>query len=289
MGKNSGFNETNRQVSSAIDRSHDQSQEMEGWLRQLFNPAYNQGVKYTEDAYGKLNDTYNRYGNMYGNYGGVASSGLGDEYDQSRDFYRNLIKTGGFDENQKGLYRRNALAPTQGFWDSYKEEMRRANAINPFNVGAGAQSASSARKAAQDINQTGINAETNLNQMIREGQLAGAAGDERIAGNINQNKLSGMSGQMGALAGETNVANSISGLGERMLNMSHALIDKMLASRTLDANSRNQLLQLKAQMNPKVSSWDRIMKIGSIIANGAMTAISMGGNQAGKSLGGIRI
>lgn len=270
MGKNSGYNQTQKTIDSDLDYSRKRSQEFENFLRSNYKDQSDRGNAMVNDAYSKFGDTYGRYGDMYNKYGDVAASGFADEY-KARPFYDQWMKTGGFSENDKAVFRRNALAPTTGFWDSYKQQMQQGNARNRYNVGAGAQSASAARKGAQDITEAGIGAEANLSSQIRNNQLAGAAGETGIANSINQNKLAGMSGQMGATAGQSQVAGQIADLGNNQLNFASKAIDQMLENRQLDANTRNQLIQFKAQLNPKVSGWDRALQIGKMVTGAAMT------------------
>lgn len=282
MGKNSGFDSTNRQVQDTIDNSTRRTSEFDNMLKGRLGGFDQKGMDMTNDAYGKLGDTYGQYGNMYGKYGDVANSGLADEY-KARGFYQNWMKTGGFDPKQKQEFRARSLAPTTGFWDAYKQRMEQANATNPYNVGAGAQSAKGARTAAQDVNAAALGAETNLNDMIRQGQLAGASGETGIAGQINQNKLAGLSGQMGATAGQGQMAGAIGDLGTKQLDFATKTIDQMLSNAQLDANTKAQLLQLKAQMNPKVSGFDRAMQIAKMVA-GAAAMFVPGGQIGGASM-----
>ncbi len=266
MGKNTGYNQTNQQIDQTLQGNTDRYNQYDSMLKGLFGPAYGQSQNWMGDAYGK-------FGNMYGAYGDVAGSGFGSEF-KSRPFYDNLMQTGGFSPKQKQEYRAQALGPTSGYWNAVKENFDASNRVNPYNTGFGAQQDKIARSGGQAMTQAGIGAENSLSQLIREGQLAGAQGETGIANAINSNRLAGMSGQMGATAG-------IAGLGGQELNFAHSLIDNMLSNAQLDANTRNQLLGLKAQLNPRRPGfWE---SAAGMIPGAINTAIGLGGKGGGKN------
>lgn len=269
MGKNTKNDRVQSDARSEMDESRRRSDEFDKYLKDLFGPEYDRYQQYSGDAYGKFGDVYGRYGDMYGSYGDVAKSGFRDEYNKSRGFYQNLMDTGGFSDKEKGEYRRRSLAPAGSMWSNLKNEYENRNRINPYNTGYSAGQSKLARNAGQQMGELGIGAETNLSQMIREGKLAGAGGDERIAGAINQNRLAGMGGQMGALGGQLGATQGISGLAGMSADFSKGLLGDMLSNRSMDSQTRAALLSLLAQMNPRVSNWDRIMQIGKLLTGGA--------------------
>lgn len=261
MGKNSGYNQVNQNIDQYQNEERQRYGDFNKFLEGIFGGAYGQGNDWMNDSYGKLNDVFGQYGN-------AARTGFGDEY-RSRSFYDELMKTGGFTDKDKQEFRARAEAPTVGMYDTLKDAMATQSNINPYNVGFGGQMAKLARQKGQEITAADLGAETNLDQMIREGRLAGAAGETGIAGAINANKFQGMSGEAG-------VAGTMGQMGEFKLSFAGRIIDGMLANASLDASTRENLLRLKAQLNPKVSGWERAMQIAGIVTGGISTAVGIG-------------
>lgn len=252
MAKNSRANQNRQQTDDLYNESQRKSSEFEDMLRKLFESSKSTADQYMSDAYGKFSD-------MYGSYGDVARSGFADEYGKARGFARNWMDTGGFSEQDKGLFRRNALAPISGMYGQAKEDFESRNRINPYNPGYSAGQAKILRDTGHAVERAGISAESDLQSQIRQNMLSGAGLETGIAGSINTNKLAGMQGQMGAASG-------IGGLGGKMLDFANSQLDNMLQNRSLDFATRSALLALKNQMDPRVSGFDRAMGIAGMIA-----------------------
>lgn len=272
MAKNRGFNETQRQVNETMEQSQRRAADMDAFLKSIFGPNYERSLEMIEDAYGK-------YGDLYGKYGDFATTGgIDPQGQEARDFYSGLMKTGGFDEKQKQEFRARSLAPTRGFWDAFKREQEQRTAINPYSSGASAGAMRSARQAAFDVGERGIGAETELSSQIRQGRQAGAAGAAGMWGQVASNRLAGLGGQMGATGG-------IASLGNATADRAMGIINNMLQNAQLDAQTRTALLNLKAQMNPRTSTWDRIMQIAGLVTRGAAAYATGGGSEAARFAG----
>lgn len=95
--------------------------------------------------------------------------------------YTNLSMTGGFSPEQKQSFLRRATAPVSAMFSRVKDELgRRVGLQGGYSPGFDASQSRLLRQSSQAGSEASLNANVDLNNQVRSGQLAGLGGMERI-------------------------------------------------------------------------------------------------------------
>lgn len=112
--------------------------------------------------------------------GGITPENL-DTSGRGYEGYQELATTGGFNPGEKEQFLRRASAPVTAMYGAARDDNSRRVALQGgYSPGFDASQAKITRQAANAGAESSLNANLDLNKQIREGKLAGLAGQERV-------------------------------------------------------------------------------------------------------------
>jgi len=198
--------------------------------------------------------------NSIGGYGGFAAG-----VTPSEGLYGQFMQNGGFSPQQISAMQQQGEAGAKAAYQNAQNDAATSTALTGgYAPNAGAVQANLARGQAQALASADVNTNSQIAQMVQQGQLAGAAGmgGQQLAG------LSGLTGaQLGALGGMTSAYGAQPGLtsvlGNQMLGasgqglqgdalwnqISQMLISGQLGQSQVPSNSQQMMGNLGSMMN----------------------------------------
>lgn len=186
--------------------------------------------------------------------GGVTPMDI-DTTGRGYEGYQELAKTGGFTPGESENFLRRASAPAQAAYGASKDELSRRTALQGgYMPGFGASEARLTRQAANTGAETALSGNLELNKQVREGKLAGLAGQERVKTQAEAERLAKQGQiQQGQIAGQSALQNysqfGIAALSDTDVND----LRNRLQSGNMSQQDAQLLAQLSAQHPDKFS------------------------------------
>jgi len=236
---------------------------------------------------GQYNDLYNSF-KKFGDTGGIDNTGI--ERIRGKGVFDEFARTGGLSEADKENLRARSTAVLPSFYANLKDELNRTrNLQGGYAPGYDAQSAKMIRDQAYAANQAAAEAEGGIVDRVTEGRKWGAgslsSAEQGLQDLLSRNKLAGWQGALGAqnsmadqgyrdralnLEAELGALGGMRGLRTDTPGEEFGLYDRLLGSAGGRAGAVGNNLNLRAQYNPNVSTFDRVSGLLGAAGNLAM-------------------
>jgi len=190
----------------------------------------------TGTAQQNLNNLRNQVGQQGNQFGANYSAAVGQPVGSGNIFsaYGNLANTGGFSPEDISAMTQAATAPTQGMFESARNQIQRNAAIQGNQPNTAAALSRLGRQESQATGSIGTQAMGNIAQLQQQGKLYGLSGLSNLAnmfGNqVLQNTGQGLQGQQLqnaiaqlAIQGQLGAANVPGDFAQAMGNIGGAL------------------------------------------------------------------
>ena len=217
-----------------------QQERFEGQQTPIFNTAmggYNQAVQQGQQDYSGI---MGQYQNMMGPGG-----------------YGEFAKTGGFSDADKANIRARGISPIRAAYSNAEREVGRQRSLQG---GYSPNATATLAKMAREQGQAGADASTNV--------------EAELASRVNQGRLAGMAGQMGAIQGQSGLYGTTPGMANMFGNQAMNAMNSGAQFGGQMMNSEQNAQQLPGAFDNTMGKIKDVVDIGGRVLNPIMEKVS---------------